>query len=360
MDTRSLLVITGAAGFIGSCLVGFLNQHGFENLILVDEFSDDEKELNLHQKKYSVRVEREGFFEWLGMENPPIECVFHLGARTDTAEFDYAVHKYLNLEYSQKIWNYCTQQNIPLVYASSAATYGAGEEGYSDDHALIDRLVPLNPYGVSKNEFDKWALCFDKLSTGSSDKLSSDKRRTTSPGRINSESQISPPLWAGLKFFNVYGPNEYHKSRMASMVFHSFNQVVQNGAVKLFKSHKEGFADGEQLRDFIYVKDVLNICFWLLGKMSAPEKNFENGIYNVGTGKARSFNDLVNAVFKGMAKTPVIHYIDMPGDIRNSYQYFTEAKITKLRAAGYTLPLYSLEDGVEDYVKNYLAPKLYY
>ena len=346
MNKRSLIVITGAAGFIGSCLVGFLNQHGFENLILVDEFSDDEKELNLHQKKYAVRVEREGFFDWLNKEKPAIESVFHLGARTDTAEFDYAVHKYLNVEYSQKIWNYCSLQNIPLVYASSAATYGAGEAGYNDDHTTIDGLAPLNPYGVSKNEFDKWVL-----------RQSQDVLRQAQDDKV---SQTSPPMWAGLKFFNVYGPNEYHKSRMASMVYHSFNQVIQYGGVKLFKSHKDEFADGEQLRDFIYVKDILNICFWLLGKMSAPEKKFESGIYNVGTGKARSFNDLVNAVFKGLSLKPVIHYIDMPGDIRDSYQYFTEAKINKLRSAGYILPLYSLEEGVDDYVRNYLSPKSYY
>src|SRR6266516_3479577 len=194
MDTTSMIVVTGAAGFIGSCLVGFLNQQGFENLILVDEFSEEEKELNLHLKKYAIRVEREAFFDWLTREKRVINFIFHLGARTDTAEFDYAVLQHLNVEYSKKIWNYCTAHNIPLVYASSAATYGAGELGYNDDHNTIQRLAPLNPYGVSKHEFDKWALQ-QVLEYNSS-----------TPSK-------TPPLWAGLKFFNVYGPNEYHKAR---------------------------------------------------------------------------------------------------------------------------------------------------
>ncbi|MEJ7822818.1 MAG: NAD-dependent epimerase/dehydratase family protein, partial [Chitinophagaceae bacterium] len=231
----SIIVVTGAAGFIGSCMVSYLNEQGFCNLILVDEFSEDQKQLNLHQKKYTIRVERENFFDWLNKEKPEIKFIFHLGARTDTAEFDYAVHQRLNVDYSQKIWNYCTDNTIPLVYASSAATYGRGELGYSDDHEIIENLQPLNPYGVSKNEFDKWAL-----------RQAQDKLKT-------------PPFWAGLKFFNVYGPNEYHKERMASMIFHGFHQIKKEGFVKLFKSHKKGFENGEQLRDFIYVKDVIKI-----------------------------------------------------------------------------------------------------
>ena len=344
MNTKSLIVVTGAAGFIGSCLVGFLNKQGFDKLILVDEFSDEEKELNLHKKKYSVRVEREGFFDWLEREKPKINFVFHLGARTDTAEFNYAIHDHLNVDYSKKIWKYCTLENIPLVYASSAATYGAGELGYDDDHDLANRLAPLNPYGVSKNEFDKWAL-----------------QQSVPLGKAqDSTTQKSPPLWAGLKFFNVYGPNEYHKSRMASMVFHSFNQVKQNGAVRLFKSHKREFKDGEQLRDFIYVKDVMDICFWLMNKICSGDQLFESGIYNVGTGKAQTFNDLVMAVFKGLSMSPVIHYIDMPNDIKENYQYYTQANINKLQSAGYVSPLFTIEDGVNDYVKNYLANNRYY
>ena len=327
INPDSIIVVTGAAGFIGSCMTGFLNAEGFENLILVDEFEEEEKELNLHEKKYAVRVERENFFEWLEIEKPAVKFIFHLGARTDTTEFDYAIHQHLNVDYSQKVWDYCTENNVPLVYASSAATYGSGELGYSDDHEVIEKLQPLNPYGVSKNEFDKWML--------------------------NQESK--PPFWAGLKFFNVYGPNEYHKARMASMIFHGYHQIKKEGFVKLFKSHKEGFADGEQLRDFIYVKDVIKIMFWMM-----QEAFVTNGIYNVGTGKARSFNDLVNTTFAAMDIEAQIKYIDMPEDIRDKYQYFTEAKMEKIRLAGYTSPLHTLEEGISDYVKNYLINNRYY
>ena len=335
INKRSAIVVTGAAGFIGSCMVGYLNEQGFENLILVDEFDDDEKELNLHQKKYTVRVERENFFEWLNIEKPDIKFIFHLGARTDTTEFDYAVHQHLNVDYSQSVWNYCTRHNIPLVYASSAATYGSGEMGYADDHAIIEKLQPLNPYGISKNEFDKWAL----------------------------QQEKTPPFWAGLKFFNVYGPNEYHKARMASMIFHGFHQIQQNGFVKLFRSHKDGFKDGEQLRDFIYVKDVIRMCYWFMESSQQSTVNspqIPNGIYNIGTGKARSFNDLVKATFNALEMQPEIKYIDMPQDIRDKYQYFTEAEMEKMRLAGYTTPLYTLEEGVSDYVRNYLANNRYY
>ena len=325
-DLQSLIVVTGAAGFIGSCMVSYLNQQGFENLILVDEFNDAEKELNLLHKKYLVRVEREDFFNWAQKEKPVVSFVFHLGARTDTTEFDYAIHQHLNVEYSQKIWNYCTINNIPLVYASSAATYGEGELGYHDDHEIIEQLHPLNPYGISKNEFDKWML----------------------------HQEDHPPFWAGLKFFNVYGPNEYHKARMASVIFHSFNQIKENGKVKLFRSHKEGYGDGEQLRDFIYVKDVIEVCYWLM------ENQPGSAIYNLGTGVARSFNKLVRSTFNGLDLPENIEYIDMPEDIRDKYQYFTEASMDKLKAAGYTKDFYSLEKGVDDYVRNYLSQNSFY
>ncbi len=348
MEKDSTIVVTGAAGFIGSCMVSYLNQQGFENLILVDEFNDEEKELNLLHKKYLVRVEREDFFNWVQKEKPAVSFVFHLGARTDTTEFDYAIHQHLNVEYSQKIWNYSTINNIPLVYASSAATYGEGELGYNDDHDIIEQLQPLNPYGVSKNEFDKWVL----------------------------HQEDHPPFWAGLKFFNVYGPNEYHKARMASVIFHSFNQIKEKGKVKLFKSHKEGYEDGEQLRDFIYVKDVIEVCYWLMENVSGEMVNRESSgvseeptthnsrltsaIYNLGTGSARSFNDLVKSTFAGLDLQPDIEYIDMPEDIRDKYQYFTEASMDKLKAAGYTKDFYSLEKGVDDYVRNYLSQNIFY
>ncbi len=330
MTKNACIVITGAAGFIGSGLTGFLNKKGFEQLILVDEFSRVDKVHNLEGKQYSDKIERDDFFEWLETTKPHIEFVFHIGARTDTAEFDYAVHERLNVEYSQKIWDYAMMKQIPLVYASSAATYGAGEFGYRDDHEVPFRLNPLNPYGVSKNEFDKWAI------------------------RENSH----PPFWAGLKFFNVYGPNEYHKVRMASVVWHAFRQLEKDGEVKLFKSHRPDFRDGQQLRDFIYVKDILEVCYWLMENHQSM--HVPSGLYNLGTGKARSFEDLVKAAFKGVGKQPVIKYIDMPEDIRDKYQYFTEADMEKLRSVGYKEPFYSLEKGVADYVKNYLSPHNYY
>jgi ADP-L-glycero-D-manno-heptose 6-epimerase len=342
MNTNSKIIITGAYGFIGSCMVSYLNKQGFENLILVDAFEDDEKELNLLHKAYAAKVERDNLFDWLLKEKPEVDFVFHLGARTDTTEFDYSIHQKLNVEYSQSIWNYCTINNIPLVYASSAATYGEGELGYDDNHEIVEQLLPLNPYGISKNEFDKWVL----------------------------HQKDHPPFWAGLKFFNVYGPNEYHKARMASVIFHSFNQIKQNGKVKLFKSHKTGFEDGEQLRDFVYVKDVIAVCFWLMeqwttdnGQRTANDSrqsSLVNGLYNLGTGTARSFNDLVNATFAGLDLQPAIEYIDMPEDIRDKYQYFTEAKMEKLSAAGYLNEFYSLEKGVDDYVRNYLNKNLFY
>ncbi len=331
------IVVTGAAGFIGSCLVSFLNDKGFFNLILVDDFSFPEKDRNLDGKKFIEKIDRETFFDWVETRDIGIQFIYHIGARTDTTEFDYSIHEHLNVEYSKKIWNYCSRNKIPLVYASSAATYGTGELGYKDDHNIVNDLKPLNPYGVSKNEFDKWVLQQEK------------------DDHKHPENELpSPPAWAGLKFFNVYGPNEYHKGRMASVIFHSFNQIKEKGFVKLFKSHKKEFRDGEQLRDFIYVKDVLKICFWFLKCLSDENRTCSSGIYNVGTGQARSFNDLVSATFRGIDRQPAIEYIDMPADIRNTYQYYTEADMEKLKAAGYDESFYSLEDGIDDYVSNYL------
>lgn len=327
MDKNATIVITGAAGFIGSCLVEFLNSNGYRNLILVDDFSRRDKESNLVGKRFVNKVERTEFFGWLQQEKINIQFVFHLGARTDTTEFDYAVHERLNVQYSQEIWRFCSDKQVPLVYASSAATYGDGNMGYNDDHDLVKSLKPLNPYGVSKNEIDKWVL--NEVSSGN---------RT-------------PPFWAGLKFFNVYGPNEYHKGRMASVIFHSFNQIKSNGFVKLFKSHKEGFNDGEQLRDFVYVKDVIDVCSWL---MENYPKGIDSALYNLGTGEARTFVHLVQATFEGFGLQADIRYIDMPEDLRETYQYFTEANMIKLRMAGYTKTFHSLEEGVGDYVRNYL------
>lgn len=320
------IIVTGAAGFIGSCLVQRLNIDGYTNLILVDEFSHAAKQRNLEGKKYHSAIHRDEFPEWLASSFDEVEFVFHIGARTDTTEFDESVFDRLNLNYTRALWNICANAGIPFVYASSAATYGDGEFGYADDHKTIHRLQPLNPYGWSKHRFDLWAL----------------------------EQSKQPVFWAGLKFFNVYGPNEYHKSRMASVIFHAFNQIRDSGKVKLFRSHRPDYKDGWQLRDFVYVKDVVEVCLFLM-KHKSP-----SAIYNLGTGKARSFYDLASAVFRALDIDPQIEYVDIPQDIRDKYQYFTEAKMDKLIAAGYQKPFTSLEDGVNDYVRNYLSPGLYF
>lgn len=320
-----MIVVTGAAGFISSCLVGELNKIGFNDLIVVDDFSKTEKDKNLDGKTIMAKVPRQDFFKWAADFGSEIEFVFHLGARTDTTEFDVSIFDELNLNYSKSMWEFCTQNNIPLVYASSGATYGIGELGFDDNHDIIDKLKPLNPYGDSKNDFDKWAL-----------------------KQIN-----TPPFWAGLKFFNVYGPNEYHKGRMASVVFHAFNQINKTGGMNLFKSHNPDYKNGEQLRDFVYVKDVAKVCLFLMKNQP------QNGLYNLGTGTARTFLDLTKATFTALGKKENIGFIDTPIDIRDKYQYFTEATMTKLIQAGYTETFYSLEEGITDYVTEYLSPNTY-
>lgn len=320
-----MIVITGAAGFIGSCLAAKLNEEGYNDLILVDDFSRKEKQANYKDKTFTDLVDRKSFADWLEANQSQVQFVFHLGARTDTTEFDRTIFDDLNLNYSKAIWKICTKYAIPLVYASSAATYGLGEHGYVDSHEVVSQLKPLNPYGDSKNDFDKWVLQQDER----------------------------PFFWAGLKFFNVYGPNEYHKGRMASVVFHAFNQISNTGAMKLFRSHHDDFADGEQKRDFIYVKDVVNVCMFLM------ESRRNSGIYNLGSGKARTFIDLVKSVFEAMAVPADISFIDTPEDIRDTYQYFTEADMRKLVMAGYETPFTSLEEGVREYVKDYLLEKNY-
>lgn len=315
-------IVTGAAGFIGSRMARLLNARGERRLILVDGFDRADKLPNLDGVDFAFKVDRDMLFAWLGVARPSIDRFYHLGARTDTTEFNYSIHQRLNVEYSRRVWEYCARHGIPLVYASSAATYGDGTLGYSDAHDMPDKLQPLNPYGVSKNEFDKWAL------------RQADK----------------PPHWYGLKFFNVYGPGESHKGRMASVVFHAFRQIRARGFVELFRSHRTGFRDGWQLRDFIHVDDVVKVCRWLSDALPA------SGLYNLGTGRARSFEDLAKATFAGMGLEPDIRYIDMPIDIRDKYQYFTEADMQKLRNAGYTNPFLSLEEGVADYVRGYLLP----
>jgi len=319
-----MIIITGAAGFIGSNLLERLNKEGFTDLILVDDFSHKEKESNYLGKKYTALVNRDEFIPWLHENQRLTEFVFHLGARTDTTEFDTCVFDKLNLNFSKDVWNVCTEFGIPLVYASSAATYGSGELGYSDSHEIIGKLKPLNPYGESKNNFDKWVL----------------------------EQKKTPSFWAGLKFFNVYGPNENHKARMASVVYHAFKQITETGKMKMFRSHNPDYKDGEQLRDFIYVKDVVDIMYFFLHH----RKN--SGIYNTGTGKAETFLELVNQTFKAIGRKPEIEFVDTPADIRDKYQYFTQAEMSKLRSIGYKKPLRALSAGVADYVGNYLIKQV--
>ena len=317
------ILVTGAAGFIGSCLVSFLNEKGLKDLILVDDFGKTEKARNLEGKAYTAKIDRDIFLHDIARHN--IDFVFHIGARTDTTEFDKSIFDKLNMDYSQQLWNHCAMQNIPFLYASSAATYGSGEHGF-DDTDDITPLLPLNPYGQSKQDFDVWAL----------------------------KQENTPPFWVGLKFFNVFGPNEYHKGRMASVVMHAFNQIQENGSLKLFQSHNPKYSNGGQIRDFIYVKDLLELMwFWY-------ETKNQSGIYNAGTGKARTFNDLANAIFAAMGKEPSIDYIPTPEDIRDKYQYFTEAKMEKTRDAGYEKPFHELEDAVKDYVQNYLTKNTTY
>lgn len=321
-----MIIVTGAAGFIGSCLIAKLNELNFNYIVAVDDFSNNEKNKNLIGKKIKECVERTVFFQWLELNYKEVEFLFHIGARTDTTEFNKEVFDTLNVKYSKQIWEGCVKYQIPLIYASSAATYGLGEFGYDDNENIIHKLKPLNPYGDSKNNFDKWAL----------------------------KQEEKPFFWVGLKFFNVFGPNEYHKGRMASVIWHAYHQITTNGSLKLFKSHRPEYLDGEQIRDFIYVKDLVDVCIFLM------EQRKNSGIYNLGTGKARSFNALGFSTFAALNKPIQINYMDTPIDIRDKYQYFTEANMKKLIDIGYNKPFYTLEEGIKNYVQNYLVNGLYW
>ena len=320
-----MIVVTGAIGFIGSAFVGYLNQLGFADIVVVDDFYQWKKEKNLKGKRVHDWVHRDLFIAYFEKMASQVDVVFHLGARTDTISEDVAVFNSLNLQYSKDIWRICTANQIPLVYASSAATYGDGAFGFSDDHAVVSKLKPLNAYAQSKQDFDQWVLT----------------------------QKYTPPRWYGLKFFNVYGPNEYHKARMASVIFHAFHQIRDTGRLKLFKSHRPEWKDGGQERDFIYVKDVLEMVW------NVYELKPESALYNVGTGKARTFKDLGDATFAALGLESNIEYIDMPIDLREKYQYFTEADMSKWINAKLPLPATSLEEGVKDYIQYYLNPSRY-
>ncbi|MEM6263379.1 MAG: ADP-glyceromanno-heptose 6-epimerase [Bacteroidota bacterium] len=321
-----MIIITGAAGFIGSCIAAYLNEQKFYDLVLVDDFSPTNKLYNYSGKRYASLVDRDHLFEWLKGKGKLIQFVLHMGARTDTTEQDKSIFDHLNLNYSKKIWHYCTEHAIPLIYASSAATYGGGELGFDDKMEAPERLKPLNPYGESKHQFDQWVL----------------------------DQQKAPYFWAGLKFFNVFGPNEYHKGRMASVVFHTFNQIRDTGGMKLFRSHRPDFQDGHQQRDFVYVKDLVEVIFFLMNHRK------DSGIYNLGTGQARTFLDLARNVFSSLSLPEKISFIDTPADIREAYQYYTQADMAKLLNIGYSSGFRSLESSVEDYVKNHLSPGKYW
>ena len=321
-----MILITGAAGFIGSYVASGLYKAGYNKLLLSDDFSREAQKANYASLANQEFVDRKDLVERLDEWGRKTSYVIHLGARTDTAEQDWKIFQNLNISFSQAIWNFCVKHQVPLIYASSAATYGDGSLGFSDQLDLIPQLKPLNPYGQSKQDFDLWAL----------------------------EQEQQPPQWAGLKFFNVYGPNEYHKGRMASVILHAHKQILETGKLRLFRSHKEGYADGEQKRDFIYVKDILDVILFLMKQENLGD------IFNLGCGQARSFNELASAIFQAMEKERVIEYFDTPVDIRDSYQYFTQADMGKLREAGYDKAFTRLEEGVFDYVRGFLTEKNYF
>ncbi len=318
-----MIVVTGAAGFIGSALLAELSHLGYGELVAVDDFSSAEKRRNWEHLPLKQQVERSEFVSWLAENGREVQFVFHLGARTKTNEFDEAVLETLNWGFSQSVWNLCVEHSIPLVYASSAATYGDGSQGFGDQPEKLAALQPMNPYGRSKQKFDLWVQ--DQV-----------------------KAEHCPPYWAGFKFFNVFGPGEYHKGRMASVVFHGFHQALSQGYINLFKSYKDGCADGQQERDFVSIFDVLKVL------IQAMENRRNSGIYNLGTGQARSFYDLAMAVFQALGREADIRFVDMPEDIRGNYQYFTQADTDRLLKAGYIQVFSTLEEDVARYVQQYL------
>ena len=359
-----MIVVTGAAGFIGSCMIQKLNEVGYADVLAVDDFTRPDKQPNVDNKQLWGQVHRDNFIRWLERHHQEVDAVIHLGARTDTTEMNAAIFDTLNFEYSRALWMLCSGFQIPFLYASSAATYGLGELGYSDDHALIPQLKPLNPYGQSKQDFDVWVLENNQpnplppaagqqggkesppFTGGLGGAYATGDQKGAPP--ISAPPGAAPPHWAGFKFFNVYGPNEYHKGRMASVIFHTVRQIKATGAMKLFRSHRPDFTDGGQQRDFIYVKDVVDTLLHFL------EQKPVNAIYNLGTGQARTFLDLATATFRALDLEPNISFVPTPLDIRDTYQYYTQADMTKLRSAGYQNPFHALEAGIDDYVKHYL------
>lgn len=321
-----MIVVTGAAGFIGSYIVGKLNREGFKDIVLVDKFNDPLKNQNYQSKIYREMIDRDDFFTWLADNQKLVQIIIHMGARTDTIGQEPEVYHQLNLEYSQNIWKACINYGLPLIYASSASTYGDGSKGFDDDHGLVNLFEPLNLYAQSKHDFDKWAL----------------------------QQTEQPYFWAGLKFFNVYGPNEYHKGRMASVILQAFHKIGETNEMRLFRSHRPDIADGHQSRDFIYVEDVARVIRFFM------DNRKHSGIYNVGTGINRTYIDLAKAVFKSMGKTENIGFMDTPDDLMGKYQYYTCANIEKLRSVGYNQDFYTLEEGIDEYVNSFMMKSACY
>lgn len=321
-----MILVTGGAGFIGSNILAGLEKAGHTNLAVCDDFGNLDKWRNVSKREISRFVPINELWDFLKAHEGKIETIFHMGAISSTTEND--VDKIIkhNFRLSIQLWQWCAKHNTRFIYASSAATYGDGTQGFNDGWNIdgLAKLNPLNPYGWSKHVFDRVV------------------------GRMVTNGEPTPPQWAGLKFFNVYGANEYHKGDQQSVASHLFQQIIRGAAAKLFISYHDDYKDGEQQRDFVYVDDCVGIMMWL-----HQNKNI-NGLFNVGTGKARSFNDLANALFAALGRTPNIEYIDMPEGLKNKYQYFTQANMNTLQHAGYTKSFTSLEDGVADYVKNYL------
>lgn len=313
------IVVTGGAGFIGSCIVRTLNDAGIKDILIVDHIACTDKWMNMRGKKYLEYIPKDLFLGQL-KNREGIEAIIHMGAQPSTTERDFDYLWKNNFEYTKALWNYCAEKQIRFIYASSAATYGDGSLGFSDSMD-IDSLLPLNGYGYSKQIFDQW---------------------------VKHQAVDAPRQHVGLKFFNVYGPNEYYKGSMASMVFHGFRQIKQDGEIRLFKSCNPDYEDGGQLRDFVYVKDVCQVILWLLKNPGV------NGLYNVGTGRAQSFAELAEATFRALGMEPNIVYIDMPEHLREKYQYYTQADMSSLRAAGYPAKFRDVREGVRDYVTEHL------
>ena len=314
------ILVTGGAGFIGSCIVRSLNKRGCKDIIIVDDISISDKWKNIENKMFITYIHKNDLFEVIEMYTD-ITAIIHMGAQSSTTEKDFDYLWNNNFLYTKRLWTYAANHQIPFIYASSAATYGNGMNGF-DDEMDIDCLHPLNGYGYSKQLFDQW---------------------------VKHQAKVHPSQYVGLKFFNVYGPNEYFKGTMASMVYHGFKQIMESGTIKLFKSCNDKYLDGKQLRDFIYVKDVCNVILWFLDNPNV------SGLFNLGTGKARTFEDLAKATFKALKMEENIKYIELPEHLRNKYQYFTEAKMSKLRNVGCLHSFADIEDGIHDYVTNYLA-----